>query len=513
MLNQPGLSLFGRKPNALRMIRIGGLCVAVVIGAAAGGLGAFGTRDVLSPRERIGEAVFGVWGLDDGPEGALTADRSAAASPHELAADPGHAARVTSSVSPGGASMASRDQVGGAPGFDWMGRFHALQHAAPGRSATSAPRADTGRISLGATRNEADASRRRQIKAYPRSMTGSGAPAETASSNRSSEPAAAAPSGAVAPPALGSEPGGAEPSIASDSEPAANDETPAPVWDAHRLISFYNIGWSSRWPENRHVGRGIKEDGWSEFVARQIVPDLEWGVRRFQLHNPFGDDGEWPMELDQYLRSQEAGLDWLTEGFVEAWRPVTAGEYTGGEPVEVIAYMGTARLSPFEDLEAADDWPAWLERAERSVEAPLRAGMTLAFDSFSGAGPDSFSHRFVRRLRQRGVRVYIETWPRREASHWYDTNIVVAEKWWQRNHSRSSVAARRQLTGEVVRLMAKPLQATPDAETTPYRDRVVEALTAGYTASIAIRRLKQEQVDTIDSLLDEVDLRRHASFD
>lgn len=278
----------------------------------------------------------------------------------------------------------------------------------------------------------------------------------------------------------------------------------------NQLVAFYPIGWSSTDPGRRHVGWSLRTQGWMGFVQQRIIADLDWGYRRIQLHNPFGDDGEWPMELDQSVRAEAAGLDWLTAGFVEAWRPVTRGDYTGGDPVEVIAYMGTARLSPFLELQADGDWEAWLARAEASVALPLAAGMTLAFDSFSIEAEDSFSFRFAQKLKAQGVKVYIETWPRRPATHWHSTNVMVAEKWFQRNHQSPNVARRSDLTGEVVRLLNQPIDETDLPNATKLR--VIEGLLHGYTVSLRSDRM-YEQVPDLDTLLRDIDAFNFAAYD
>ncbi|MEM1108084.1 MAG: hypothetical protein AAGH99_05255 [Planctomycetota bacterium] len=279
-----------------------------------------------------------------------------------------------------------------------------------------------------------------------------------------------------------------------------------------KLIAFYNIGFSSSDSTKRHVGRNIERDGWKGFVKKTVRPSLDWGFRRVQLHNPFGDDGEWPMELDQAIRAENEGFDYLTDGFVEAWRPVTRGDYTGGEPVEVVAYLGSYRLPEFEAMESSGDWPGWLGRAMQSVRLPLEAGMTLAFDSFVVAGPDSYAFRFVEHLRHNGHRVYIETWPNRRRTHWRHTNIVVAEQWFRRNHQSGNVVRREELTGEVVRLMAHTFPAaakTPSAKVLSY---VGSALSQGYSVSIHPRNLTQA-VESAQELVETISDRRQASFD
>jgi len=196
----------------------------------------------------------------------------------------------------------------------------------------------------------------------------------------------------------------------------------------NRVVSFLNIGGTSMNQADRMVARDLKERGWARFVQEDIRPQLQWGIRRIQLHNPFGFTLGGPMDFDQYLLAREQGLDWLTENFTEAWQPVVSGRYTDGQPVEVIAYFGTLFKTPtFVDLHEAGRMDEWWDRAWASIKPALDAGMSIGFDAVSFAPEDHPAHAFVRNLRQRGVRVYIETWPHKDFPHWKGYNVVVSE--------------------------------------------------------------------------------------
>ncbi|MBB6430161.1 hypothetical protein [Algisphaera agarilytica] len=320
----------------------------------------------------------------------------------------------------------------------------------------------------------------------------------------------------VAPSPVDAEPVAEAPVVeeASEPEPETSAEPDPALIEKYRqqLTAYFLIGNSSTRLDRRTVGWNLAASGWPGFRTRYVEPALDYGFRRVHLHNPFGEDGQWPMELDQVIRAREAGLDWLVDDFVETWLPVTRGDLTGGEPVEVIAYFGTARLDEFETLEAAGDWDGWMARAEESIRPALDAGMSIAFDSFSVAPEGSYSHQFAEMIKQRGVRVYIETWPNRDAPHWKDTHIVVEERWYLRNHRHPNVFRRNELSGEVVRLLHSQMTPDPIDNPKPHSQRVVEAMVQGYTIAIQPRWLWEESPD-LDELLAEAVRAAELTYD
>ena len=285
----------------------------------------------------------------------------------------------------------------------------------------------------------------------------------------------------------------------SNADPDATDPHPAHEPEPYdllaeyrsRIISFHNIGYSSSDPERHYVRAVNQTTGWPGFVRSHALPDLAWGVRRIQIHNPFGIREGRQMELDQYLHAKADGLHWLTDDFTEAWAPVVRGEHTGGERVEVIAYLGNPFWDIFADLEEAGRWDEWLDRAERCVRPAVDAGMSLGFDAFSKAERDSYAFRFVQLLETRGVRVYIETWPRKTHAHWRHTPIIVSEYWYQRNRTHPNVLRRADLTGEIVRLMAHPPSGETASDTSWIERELVDAISSGHTVSGHIDRLRR----------------------
>ena len=244
--------------------------------------------------------------------------------------------------------------------------------------------------------------------------------------------------------------------VAAEEGPLPPGKRPLP----DRVLAFIAIGNSSDDAAVRRVGWNLPRSDWFDFVRLQVRPLMRRGLRRFNLHNPFGTLPEEPMQFDQYLHARDAGLHWLTEDFAEAWQPVLNDpDYPD---VEVIAYLGKIEGDP--DFDALADEPErWLARALLSVQAPLKAGMSVAFDSAAVTDEDSPTYRFASLLRSLGVKVYIEPRPDADKPHWHDYPIVTADEHWQRSdparygdYGADHKATNQQLTAEVVRLLIAP---------------------------------------------------------
>ncbi|MEM1108502.1 MAG: hypothetical protein AAGH99_07410 [Planctomycetota bacterium] len=198
----------------------------------------------------------------------------------------------------------------------------------------------------------------------------------------------------------------------------------------------------------------------------QVVPTLKLGVRRVMIHNPFGHKPlSEPMAFDQYVEAREGGHTRITEGFVEAWKPVVDGFYTDGEPVEVICYVGSIDID--RDFLAIREneptgWSAdWLRRAFESIEPALAAGMSIGFDSSSNLPEDSAEFRLIQLLDSLGHRCYIESRPLATVPHLWRFPVVSARRHWFRSDPDRFPAANHNarnsdLMGEIVILLVRP---------------------------------------------------------
>lgn len=221
----------------------------------------------------------------------------------------------------------------------------------------------------------------------------------------------------------------------------------------NRLIAVFLIGWSSNVVADRDVDWNIKSEGWSGFVNTHVKPALTWGVHRVELHNPFGALPNENMQFDQYLEAQAAGLTWLTDGFVDAWKPITSSG------TEVICYLG--------DLEDDTDFTSlssdqWFERFWASAKPCLDAGMSIGFDAVVLQGPNSIEYKGVQAVQAKGVKVYVESRPLLWTQNWWSYNIYSINSWWLRSNpalyedAKPWAAPNSSLTGEILRLVDPP---------------------------------------------------------
>ena len=230
-----------------------------------------------------------------------------------------------------------------------------------------------------------------------------------------------------------------------------------PITDADtrsaNYIAHFPIGHSSINAANRRVGWNLAEQGWDGFVENQIQPVIDSGVRRIMLHNPFGVNGTGAMQFDQYTEAQDAGLDWLTDGFVEAWKPIT------DSGVQVIGYIGSPRLDPdsrvFED---AGDWAGFLAFAAENTDPLVAAGMDVGYDAAGVAHADSFTARYAEVLEGGGTEILVEPRPSAGFFHWYDNAVISTVDFWEQSDPRlnprtaGGAASTDDLRGEIILL-------------------------------------------------------------
>ncbi len=253
------------------------------------------------------------------------------------------------------------------------------------------------------------------------------------------------------------------------------------------VVSWLTIGGSTKDASTRRVGWDLKRRGWGGFVRLVVRPQIDWGCRRFVLHNPFGTLPGEPMQFDQYMHARDAGLTWLCEGFVEAWRPVTE------EGIEVICYLGKLRDDPdFEELRKRGKYDDWLARAWASLQPALDAGMSIALDASSRADAGHPVYKLAELLRSLGVKVYIEPRPPITHNHWFDYPVVTTEQFWHRSnpekHISSLWAARDdQLRGEIIRMITR----TPQAD---QPEKAREVIAEGHTAALYVLGMIREGV-------------------
>lgn len=245
--------------------------------------------------------------------------------------------------------------------------------------------------------------------------------------------------------------GGAD--TGSSAPPLITESSPAQDMDdlRNRLIAWYPIGRSTGDLSNRQVRNDLVAMGWSSFVNQRVLPQISGrGLNRVMLHNPFGTLPGYiePMQFDQYLDAQRAGLGWLTEPFGAAWTPVVV------QGIQVIAYIGSPVLDKdSQNIVRRQGEAAFVKtHALPSVQSFLDVGMDIALDAAVQSGVDSATFRFVEKLEGLGAQVFVEAGPLAGASHWFSRSVISRDDTWLAREGDSAFAQRGALSGEIIRL-------------------------------------------------------------
>ncbi len=219
--------------------------------------------------------------------------------------------------------------------------------------------------------------------------------------------------------------------VIKGNEQLVNDQV-----NPRELVSWWNFA------NPGAIQNGIKANSWTWFVNNYVQPQINWGVKRFILFEPFGDDSSiGPQRFDELIHTTEAGNGWVDDNFVEAWKPIT------DQGVEVIAYMGKLYEDPdFTALEG--DQNAWDERFDASIAPVLASGMSIGLDASSGAPADSTTYTAALRLlnEYKVKKVYIEDRPNIGFNHWCSWPIISTRDSWKNPNSYHLPA--ELLTGE-----------------------------------------------------------------
>lgn len=221
---------------------------------------------------------------------------------------------------------------------------------------------------------------------------------------------------------------------------------------SQRIMHWETIGGSSNDVSKRRVGWGLDTIGWSGYYNGRIAPLRAIGLRRLLLHNPFGTLPNEGYQVDQYLHAQQAGLTWLTNGFVQTWKPVV------DSGVEVIAYIGSLWDDP--DFIALENNPrAYMQRIIASIKPFTDAGITIGLDSIVYQGVDSYSMMFAEMLRQSGIRTYAENRPPIGSTWWHNFDGIYHDQGYHYSQPDldpigTHTAPNYMLRGEIVRWTA-----------------------------------------------------------
>jgi hypothetical protein len=253
-----------------------------------------------------------------------------------------------------------------------------------------------------------------------------------------------------------------------------------PARDSDRLIAFFPIANGTTDLTNRTVVPDYLQNGWTPWVDQLIDPLIDQGYTRFHLHLPFGVETPLYWDLDAFLKAKEAGLNWLTDDFVQAFKPITAQGH------EVIAYIGTEDDGAgFGTTDAQ-----WFARFWAAFQPILDAKVSVAFDAGVLRPEQHNLYAAAQMLRARDIKVYVEARPLKANEQWGNFGVFSEEVWWQRSDPNQSADAAdwalpdEQLTGEVVRWVFFPPEGY-DINDPGWRvSQVQDVLRDGHTVSI-----------------------------
>ena len=168
---------------------------------------------------------------------------------------------------------------------------------------------------------------------------------------------------------------------------------------------------------------------WPQYVDQMIQPQIDWGVKRFMFHLPFGKaEGPQPMSYDSLLEARERKLTLLYRGFERSMRALFR---QGVE--EIVCYLGALSLDremialkvgPYKD-------DNWIDRFMKSMRPCINSGCSIAFDASGGDWEEEEpEHYAAKMLRALGTPVYIEgTSHPKERAKWLHSFD------WAANHS------------------------------------------------------------------------------
>lgn len=247
------------------------------------------------------------------------------------------------------------------------------------------------------------------------------------------------------------------------------------------------IGACAQWinPAHKHgVHPYILDGGWEKFIDLVVEPELEWGVSRILLYNPFSGQKGNP-QFDQYQNAKNAGLA-TTQGFFEAWKPII------DRKIEVIAYYGNLSDKDFTKRRTAPGDYAY--RIIESVRPILNVGMSVAVDEFVSYGfhtPEYSSLLFVEELCRPGSKLYFEGWPFASCDNLFRHNFIFIDQVWYEAPKFEVNAKLGQLTGEIIRWADRVPDITFDDKAKWHADRYRQIIADGHTPMGATEHLRK----------------------
>lgn len=203
--------------------------------------------------------------------------------------------------------------------------------------------------------------------------------------------------------------------------------------DISKISAYYLVGGSSTNNLRRHIGYNIYNNGWKYFIDHYIRKDVDLGIRRFHLHNPFGLDAlqaTMPFnQLRECKHSPDTNLSSLAYDFTTCWSNII-----NELDIEVTAYIGCLRAdAAFDSLSVLDA----IDYFDECTMDIVKSRCNVAIDSVARIGVDDIRYGLMRRLElqlmSNGRRLFQEPRPDINMPHLHRFPVIGLAKFFRRS--------------------------------------------------------------------------------
>ncbi|MEM7626581.1 MAG: hypothetical protein AAF333_13375 [Planctomycetota bacterium] len=165
---------------------------------------------------------------------------------------------------------------------------------------------------------------------------------------------------------------------------------------------------------DRNAAEVRRRSGWPGWIETHIEPAVAWATADdpdrsviVAVWNPFGTTSG-PMQPDQFLEARDAGLDWLTDGYVDAWLSFKARHPN----VRVMMYVGKPSADPTTmGLIRRGRLDEAIARRDASFAPLVAVSDLIGLDALSASPSGGLDAWTVRWLHEQGVEVVGELNP------------------------------------------------------------------------------------------------------
>lgn len=178
------------------------------------------------------------------------------------------------------------------------------------------------------------------------------------------------------------------------------------------------------------MGWGVPQGGYAAFYRDQVKPMIARGFRRFEFHQPYGEDRDGYMDFDARVDASERGFNAPLD-FGGMLRRLQREH----PDVRVIVYLGAVREPNLKGRLDEGKLLAWEDRYRRSLIDVLDVRIAdLAIDNSATLSAESVEWQRIEAtfamLESQGRSGWIEATPFRDHTHHHACNIITSEQTW-----------------------------------------------------------------------------------